>query len=465
MPSKNNLNSVFTDIAYAIRNKKGSVDLIKPINMADEISNIETGNNTLKTLLDSTKSAKYLFNKSRGPIDNLINYNDTENVTSFEYFLSENQTITSCKSLNLSKGENFERAFYYNGTITKYFPMNTDSVINMDSMFASNFNLQEIDITKLVSGEKNSGICVNDYLLTKFIIRKMDTIPILSSNAFMNCYHFNGTVNEKYNPDGLKDGKFYVPDNKIELLKTSNNWTNYADNIWPLSIVNGDHVSQLFINNDRLSTTEPRKATIYLGGFTNNPTVNITLSNESVAQINNITITNEIIKFEVLALGVDGRSTITVNISGDYSKTLTSEVYYTTPMEYTVEAVDGVTYGFNLNSNNYYESSNKHVNNSYSLCKLVFNTVENNKSLQLQCINSGEINYDYGILSQIDKTLTLGTYDPTNVFKSFKGESSIEPVYITYPETTVGQHFIYIKYIKDGSGNNGNDTLQFKVIS
>ena len=42
MASKNNLNAVFTDIANAIRDKKGSVNTIKPINMADEILTIET---------------------------------------------------------------------------------------------------------------------------------------------------------------------------------------------------------------------------------------------------------------------------------------------------------------------------------------------------------------------------------------------------------------------------------------
>ena len=40
MASQNNLNAVFTDIANAIRDKKGSVDTIKPINMADEILSI-----------------------------------------------------------------------------------------------------------------------------------------------------------------------------------------------------------------------------------------------------------------------------------------------------------------------------------------------------------------------------------------------------------------------------------------
>ena len=43
MASKNNINSVFTDIANSIRAKKGTTNTIQPINMAEEIDGISTG--------------------------------------------------------------------------------------------------------------------------------------------------------------------------------------------------------------------------------------------------------------------------------------------------------------------------------------------------------------------------------------------------------------------------------------
>lgn len=43
MASENNLTAVFTDIANAIRDKKGTTDTIKPINMADEVLSIRGG--------------------------------------------------------------------------------------------------------------------------------------------------------------------------------------------------------------------------------------------------------------------------------------------------------------------------------------------------------------------------------------------------------------------------------------
>lgn len=63
----------------------------------------------------------------------------------------------------------------------------------------------------------------------------MTRIPILNSNAFVNCYHFTGTTNATYNPQGLKDGRIYVPDDKVDALKTATNWSRYADIIVPLS--------------------------------------------------------------------------------------------------------------------------------------------------------------------------------------------------------------------------------------
>ena len=123
------------------------------------------------------------------------------------------------------------------------------------------------------------------------------------------------------------------------------------------------------------------------------------------------------------------------------------------------------TYPFELNTNGYYESTNKGQGNSYSYATLNY---EGFDELVLECINFGESGGDYGIISQPDVQLSESTSDDgatgsTKVFKSFKGQSSTNPVQITIPSDE-GSHFITIKFRKDGSGNNGNDSLQFKVI-
>ena len=85
------------------------------------------------------------------------------------------------------------------------------------------------------STSHNNGFAQNCYSLTKLIIRNMNSIPPLGSSAFTNCYHFTGTTNSTYNPQGLKDGRIYVPDDKVDALKTATNWSAYADIIVPLS--------------------------------------------------------------------------------------------------------------------------------------------------------------------------------------------------------------------------------------
>ena len=133
------------------------------------------------------------------------------------------------------------------------------------------------------------------------------------------------------------------------------------------------------------------------------------------------------------------------------------------PLSWNV--VSECTYPFQLNSNGYYESTNKGQNNSYSYATLNYEGYDN---LVLECINSGESSYDYGIISQPDVQLSESTSDDgvtgsTKVFKNFKGQSSTTPVQIVIPSDE-GSHFITIKYRKDGSGDKGNDSLQFRVI-
>ena len=173
-------------------------------------------------------------------------------------------------------------------------------------------------------------------------------------------------------------------------------------------------------------------------------------------------------------------ATITVGENtGDTTRTLTETIpykgssYQVTIVQtandvkpaYSWNVVSTGTYPFQLNTNDYYESTNKKQQSSYSYATLNYEGFEN---LVLECINMGERNYDYGIISQPDVQLSESTSDDgatgtTNVFHNFKSESSENPVQLTIPSDG-GSHFITIKYRKDGSGDTGYDSLQFKVI-
>lgn len=128
---------------------------------------------------------------------------------------------------------------------------------------------------------------------------------------------------------------------------------------------------------------------------------------------------------------------------------------------WTVETVDGASYGFALNTNGYYESQNKGKSSSAAVCKIAI-TVLAETAMSLDIINSGESNYDYGLLGAVDQVLTTTSKADSGVAWSGKGKSSTDVVNVPFT-IPAGTHYIYAKFIKDTSGDQGNDSLQFKV--
>ena len=227
-------------IRTAINNKGGT--LTTTDTFASYPSAIDSlpsgGGGSLKTLLDATKSAYYLFyNYSGVSVNDLISYNDTENVTNMISMFYQCQKLITIPQLDTSKVTDMRSMFYACNGLTTIPQLNTSNVTNMDSMFSYCISLTTIDITHMnITSTSNSNNFANScYSLTKLIIRNMSTIPELNSNAFTNCYHFTGTTDPTYNPQGLKDGRIYVPDDKVDELKTATNWSVYADIIVPLS--------------------------------------------------------------------------------------------------------------------------------------------------------------------------------------------------------------------------------------
>lgn len=251
-------------IRTAINNKGGTLTTTDTFaSYPSAIDNLPSGGgNTLKTLLDATKSTYYLFaNYNGASIDGLISYSDTENVTnmnqmfyscpnlatipqldtsSAEYMNTmfyQCRNLTTISQLDTSKVTDMGAMFYQCSNLTTIPQLDTSSVKYMNNMFYQCFKLTKIDITHMnITSTSNSNNFANGCKsLTKLIIRNMPTIPALNSNSFTNCYHFTGTTNATYNPQGLKDGRIYVPDDKVDALKTASGWSTYSDIIVPLS--------------------------------------------------------------------------------------------------------------------------------------------------------------------------------------------------------------------------------------
>ena len=150
--------------------------------------------------------------------------------------------LTLIPQLNTSNVTNMEHAFAYCNNIMTIPKLDTSKVTSMYEMFCGCSKLSKIDITHMnITSEYSLDRFACDCAsLTKLIIRNMDTIPPINYWSFNGCCHFYGTQNSWYNPEGLKDGRIYVPDDKVDELKAATNWSVFADIIVPLSTLEED---------------------------------------------------------------------------------------------------------------------------------------------------------------------------------------------------------------------------------
>ena len=227
-------------IRTAINNKGGTLTTTDTFaSYPTAIDNLPSGGGgSLKTLLDATKSSRYLFYNYVGEsVSDLISYNDTSNVTNMGNMFQYCSQLKTNPQLDTSSVVDMSYMFNNCVNLTTISQIDTSSVTAMSSMFQECRHLTTIDIThmNITSSFDTYNFARSCKSLTKLIIRNMNTIPALNSSAFGECYHFTGTTNATYNPQGLKDGRIYVPDDKVDALKTATNWSTYADIIVGLS--------------------------------------------------------------------------------------------------------------------------------------------------------------------------------------------------------------------------------------
>ena len=128
--------------------------------------------------------------------------------------------------------------------------------------FAKCSNLKLIDTSAENIGYHAFEDCYNlravilrgDYICNRDGINSGATY---TTDIFINCYRLSGTVNEEYNPDGLKDGYIYVPLSVIDKYKTYHYWDSMASQFMPFV----ETMSELY-------ALDTSKYTIaYLGSF------------------------------------------------------------------------------------------------------------------------------------------------------------------------------------------------------
>jgi hypothetical protein len=217
-----------------------------------------------------------------------------------------------------------------------------------------------------------------------------------------------------------------------------------------------------------LAYNTSKTITIPLTLYNEAPTdFSIISSDENITTVSNIVATAENISFDINALEITGNGTVMISVLGDNGHVFQREIKVSvfpelTESSYEVVPVEGAAYGFVLNDNGYWESTNQKKASSYSICQVNISNMMG-RVMYVDCINYGEANYDFGILSNVNKTLKLdANADSVNVHYNLKGQSSPNVKTIEYLDA-IGDCFIQIKFKKDGSGDQNNDSIQFQI--
>ena len=136
--------------------------------------------------------------------------------------------------------------------------------------------------------------------------------------------------------------------------------------------------------------------------------------------------------------------TYTVNLNGQWEKTTAISNPDST-------LYDGV----------YRSSSSYNVNNGVSI---MYITIKDCSSFKMYIRSYAESNYDYVMVSQLDKTITGSTsYSDTTLVKAHtrgnqqSGTALSSYTLVEYTGITSGEHTITVVYRKDSSVNNGDD--------
>lgn len=151
------------------------------------------GGNTLKNLLDTTHNARYMFYSYTGTsVDNLIQYNDTENVNDMEFMFYACYYLTSVPLLNTSKVTSMNQMFFGCYKLTSIPSFDTSNVTNMQYML-SGIKMTTIPLLN------TSKVTNMNYMFKN--CDKLTTVPALDvtnvtqmSNIFDSCVNLKSIL-------------------------------------------------------------------------------------------------------------------------------------------------------------------------------------------------------------------------------------------------------------------------------
>ncbi len=425
-----------------------------------------------KTTIASTQLCDNCYNLVAVDIHNL-----TVPTTDIGYSFRQ---CTALKTVILPKGIRYIGNETFNGDINLQKVENTESLEHIGQSAFNNCRLLE-NITlgnklKTIKGSAFYYCCSLRKLYIPYSVTYMESC-LTSCYGLEDIYMYPLSVPEG-NTTGIgdrlsSDYVIHVP--KGYLTAYEEKWTNHAGHFEEFEFIT---VSKMVLTRYVLlsATSITVRNQIVNSYFDQDQTFTITANytGTNLQSIDNPvfdykagTITFDLEKVESVDYTAVEKLTVHIAVDGkDISCDFAVNLRYAQHdilLEYDVTDVSGR--GFVKNDDGSYESACQGVHGSYAVCKLTFRT--SSPILYLDCVSDGEGGCDFGIVSNLDCTLQLNGNSDTgeSVKRNFTGspDRKVEALEFEIPDEE--EHFIYLKYRKDGSVNRGADSLRFKVRS
>lgn len=184
---------------------------------------------SLKNYLDVKRSCYEFFyglnELTNDELNEIISYDDTQNVRDMGYMFAECSNLTWIPLLNM---ENVTSMGYMCYSCYSLETLRLEKLIGAEYTISYCHNLRKVDINSLETDwlDYEFSSC---YSLKAIIIRSFGVEPsyLYGEDVFSGCSHFFGTVDSMYNPQGLKDGYIYIPRENIEAFKESSLFIDY----------------------------------------------------------------------------------------------------------------------------------------------------------------------------------------------------------------------------------------------
>ena len=288
MARTNTLGNFLTDVADAIRKKKGTTDTILASNFDTEIASIESGvdineylsdtitkgtsssGGWLKTILKLRSpltiegtSAEYMFYKY--PLNELPQL-DTSNVTRMNQMFYYCENLTTIPQIDTSNVTNMDEMFHHCINLTTIPQIDTSNVTTMVYMFGYCKNLTtipQIDTSSVTRMNFMFNDCTNLTTIPQLNGEKLTTI----AGAFSFCEsleNFNGLINlgQAYSTTQSANSGNYKLDLSACTALTEQSIINILNNLYDIATkgCNAQTVTLGATNLAKLTSTEGQQA-------------------------------------------------------------------------------------------------------------------------------------------------------------------------------------------------------------